>query len=81
MTSRDQRLGHDDRPQSEIINRQDAKNAKPESLNVGKGTKLPNAPRWRFPVLRWKDQNIVFLATLASWRFKVFLRSGQSDTD
>ena len=39
-------------------------------------TKLLKAPRTRFRVLGSGDRNIASLATLASWRFKVFLGSG-----
>jgi len=69
--------GQEYKPQSEIINRQGAKNAKTRRPYWGRQTELLKASRTGSRVLDWKVPNVPSMAALASWRFKVFLGSGQ----
>jgi hypothetical protein len=69
----------DSYPQSEIINRQGAKNAKTRRPYWGRQTELLKASRTGSRVLDWKVPNTPSMAALASWRFKVFLGSGLCD--
>ena len=70
-------------PQSEIITRQGAKNAKRKRLIGGRRNETPEGPKKGCRLSRLKDRNMGFLATLAHqrpcrWyrRFKVLLGSG-----
>ncbi len=57
----------------EIPNRQAAKNAKVGACHSGEEAEILNAAQIWLPVLRSGDRTIIFLAPLASRRFKLFL--------